>query len=90
VLPIKGLEQDLSWQVHANCIGCDPDAFFPQRGASAVEARRVCAGCEVREECLEYALTTPIKFGIWGGRSERERKKMREARNRIARTVGAA
>ena len=45
-----------SWQAFANCLGVDPDLFFPERGASTKEAKQVCQGCVVREDCLEYAL----------------------------------
>ena len=68
------------WQEEANCLGVDPDLFFPERGASTREAKEVCRGCVVREACLEYALTNGEKFGIWGGMSERERRRLRRAR----------
>jgi WhiB family redox-sensing transcriptional regulator len=54
--------------------------FFPERGVSAEPAKAVCAGCLVREECLEYALALGEKFGIWGGTSERERRALRRGR----------
>src|ERR687895_94786 len=63
---------DRGWQEQANCLGVDPDLFFPERGASTREAKSVCRSCEVRLECLEYALANAEKFGIWGGLSERE------------------
>src|SRR3954465_4274183 len=69
-----------SWQDEANCLGVDPDLFFPERGASTREAKEVCRGCVVRMECLEYALVNGEKFGIWGGMSERERRRIRRAR----------
>jgi WhiB family redox-sensing transcriptional regulator len=72
--------EDRSWQDQANCLGVDPDLFFPERGASTREAKEVCRGCVVREDCLEYALTNGEKFGIWGGMSERERRRLRRAR----------
>ena len=68
------------WQERANCLGVDPDLFFPERGASTREAKGVCRGCEVRLECLEYALAQGEKFGIWGGLSERERRRVRRQR----------
>jgi WhiB family redox-sensing transcriptional regulator len=71
---------DRRWQERANCLGVDPDLFFPERGASTREAKSVCAGCEVRLECLEYALDNGEKFGIWGGLSERERRRLRRQR----------
>lgn len=69
-----------SWQLYANCLGVDPDLFFPERGASTKEAKQVCQGCVVREDCLEYALANGEKFGIWGGLSERERRRIRRQR----------
>ena len=72
--------QDPDWQSKANCLGVDPDLFFPERGASTKEAKGVCRGCVVREDCLEYALANGEKFGIWGGLSERERRRIRRAR----------
>ena len=69
-----------SWQMFANCLGVDPDLFFPERGASTKEAKEVCRGCVVREDCLEYALANGEKFGIWGEMSERERRRLRRAR----------
>src|SRR5437868_4091096 len=79
-----------SWQDQANCLGVDPDLFFPERGASTREAKEVCRGCVVREECLEYALSNGEKFGIWGGMSERERRRVRRARALARRAGGAA
>ena len=78
-----------TWQRQANCMGVDPDLFFPERGASTREAKEVCRGCVVREDCLEYALTNSEKFGIWGGLSERERRRIRRARNLAGRSGGA-
>ena len=76
---LSGLE-DQGWQARSNCMGVDPDLFFPERGASTREAKEVCRGCVVREECLEYALDNGEKFGIWGGLSERERRRLRRVR----------
>ncbi|MGH3866041.1 MAG: WhiB family transcriptional regulator [Pseudonocardiaceae bacterium] len=71
-----GPEQQ-GWQERALCAQTDPEAFFPEKGGSTREAKRICAGCEVRAECLEYALTFDERFGIWGGLSERERRKLK-------------
>ena len=76
---LSGLE-NRGWQSRANCMGVDPDLFFPERGASTSEAKEVCRGCVVRDDCLEYALDNGEKFGIWGGMSERERRRLRRAR----------
>lgn len=73
-------DEDKSWQMLSNCLGVDPDLFFPERGASTKDAKAVCQGCIVREDCLEYALTNREKFGIWGGLSERERRRIRRER----------
>lgn len=78
------------WQHDANCLGVDPDLFFPERGASTREAKEVCRGCVVREECLEFALRNGEKFGIWGGLSERERRRIRRLRAQAARSVVGA
>lgn len=72
--------QDLSWQERANCQGVDPELFFPERGASTKEAKAICAGCEVKAECLDFALRMGEKFGIWGEKSERERRRIRRTR----------
>lgn len=72
--------EEAGWQSEANCLGVDPDLFFPERGASTKEAKAVCRGCVVREDCLEYALANGEKFGIWGGLSERERRRIRRQR----------
>jgi WhiB family transcriptional regulator, redox-sensing transcriptional regulator len=82
--------QDRRWQERANCLGVDPDLFFPERGASTKEAKGVCGGCEVRLECLEYALRHGEKFGIWGGMSERERRRLRRQRALARRGLASA
>jgi len=65
------------WQDRALCAQTDPEAFFPEKGGSTREAKRICQGCEVRAECLEYALHKDERFGIWGGLSERERRRIK-------------
>ncbi len=82
-------DEDRSWQSRANCMGVDPDLFFPERGASTKEAKEVCRGCVVRTDCLEFALRNSEKFGIWGGMSERERRKVRRERAKAAREASA-
>ena len=68
---------DMGWQDQALCAQTDPEAFFPEKGGSTREAKRVCLSCEVQAECLEYALENDERFGIWGGLSERERRKVK-------------
>ncbi|NRI65902.1 WhiB family transcriptional regulator [Rhodococcus sp. ACPA4] len=65
------------WQERALCAQTDPEAFFPEKGGSTREAKRICLGCEVRDECLDYALANDERFGIWGGLSERERRRLK-------------
>jgi WhiB family transcriptional regulator, redox-sensing transcriptional regulator len=67
----------LPWQEEALCAQTDPEAFFPEKGGSTREAKRVCGRCDVRGECLEYALANDERFGIWGGLSERERRRLK-------------
>jgi WhiB family redox-sensing transcriptional regulator len=68
----------LGWQADALCAQTDPEAFFPEKGGSTRDAKRICAGCEVKAQCLEYALQNDERFGIWGGLSERERRKLKK------------
>jgi len=73
-----GLEAEgQSWQERALCAETDPEAFFPEKGGSTREAKKICTGCEVKAECLEFALSNDERFGIWGGLSERERRRLR-------------
>lgn len=73
-----------AWMDRSACLGTDPDLFFPTRGDDQTAAKRVCAGCQVRVECLEYALATNERNGIWGGLSERERRRMRRQLKAVA------
>jgi WhiB family redox-sensing transcriptional regulator len=67
----------MDWQESALCAQTDPEAFFPECGGSVREAKRVCMACEVRAECLDYALAHDERFGVWGGTSERQRRKLK-------------
>ncbi len=75
--PWTVLGTDEDWRQDALCAETDPEAFFPEKGGSTREAKRVCSGCSVRAECLESALANDERFGIWGGLSERERRRLR-------------
>lgn len=66
------------WMAKANCAGMDPEVWFPGRGRPTGDLKAICAACEVRGECREYGLDE--KFGMWGGLSERERRRARRAR----------
>jgi WhiB family redox-sensing transcriptional regulator len=71
------IDTPLPWMQQAKCLWAEPDTFFPEKGGSTKEAKRICALCEVRTECLEFALANDERFGIWGGLSERERRKLK-------------
>ena len=81
---------DRAWLNRANCTGVDPELFFPERGSSTREAKEVCRGCVVQQDCLEFAIANGEKFGIWGGMSERERRRVRRSRILRERGVEAA
>ncbi|MEO5920573.1 MAG: WhiB family transcriptional regulator [Pseudolysinimonas sp.] len=71
----------LAWQTDALCAQTDPEAFFPEKGGSTRDAKKICTTCEVKAQCLDYALANDERFGIWGGLSERERRRLRRARS---------
>jgi WhiB family redox-sensing transcriptional regulator len=65
------------WREDAICSQTDPDAFYPDKGGSSKDAKTICALCPVQSECLDYALSRDERFGVWGGKSERERRKLK-------------
>ena len=71
-------DDDVSWQHKALCSQTDPEAFFPEKGGSTRDAKQVCARCEVREQCLQWAIKHDERFGIWGGLNERERRRYKK------------
>ncbi len=71
------IDDETDWHERALCAQTDPEAFFPEKGGSTREAKKICTGCEVRSECLSYALANDERFGIWGGLSERERRRLK-------------
>jgi WhiB family redox-sensing transcriptional regulator len=75
-LALVGVVQPPEWMIGAVCAEVDPEIFFPEKGGSTRDAKRVCMGCDVRVECLEYALERQERFGIFGGKSERERRRI--------------
>lgn len=75
------VEDDEAWMVRALCRGADASLFFPEGAGPELEAaKRICADCVVRSECLEYALAHHIDHGVWGQTSERERARLRKRR----------
>jgi len=67
------------WMAGALCAQVDAETFFPEQGESNRIAKRTCLRCDVRAECLDYAIKHKITWGIWGGKSERERRSLRRA-----------
>lgn len=72
-LPGMGVPEVLEWQEEALCAQTDPELFFPQKGGSTTEAKKVCRRCPVVSDCLEWAIDAGEEHGVWGGMSERER-----------------
>lgn len=68
------------WMDLARCRSLTPSEFFPSDGVGVEVAKRVCAECAVKSECLDYALTHRIDHGVWGGCSERERRRILRSR----------
>lgn len=67
---------DNEWMADGKCADRPPGLFFPSDGVGVEVAKRICAGCEVRAICLDYALRNRIDHGVWGGTSERERRRI--------------
>lgn len=79
------------WMQHGECRNYPAGAFFPSDGVGVDSARKICVDCKVRAECLEYALENRIDHGVWGGTSERERRRiLRSRREEIPLDVEAA
>lgn len=78
------MAMNLSWRQHGACKGVDPDVFYPVSDEEAEPAKAICATCPVREPCLEYALATRERDGVWGGATERERRRMIRQRRKSA------
>ena len=75
---------NLSWRNRAACQGVDPDVFFPVSDEDAARAKAICATCAVRQACLEYALAHRERDGVWGGATERERRRILRQRRKTA------
>lgn len=77
-------KKTLAWRQKAACRGVDPDIFYPVTEEDAEEAKAICAGCPARQTCLEWAITSRERDGVWGGATERERRRMLRQRRRSA------
>lgn len=76
------------WRARASCSEHDPELFFPDRGGFATAVKRICRACPVRVDCLQHALDSKERFGIWGGATPLERAAMRRAHYRPSRAPG--
>lgn len=75
---------ELAWRRHSACRGLDPEIFYPETDEEAEPAKQVCAQCSVQQTCLEYALAGREKEGVWGGATERERRRILRQRRRAS------
>lgn len=80
----RGEVMDIGWRSMGACRGLDPDIFFPDSDEQVREAKEICFGCDVRVSCLEHALASREKVGVWGGTTERERRRIIRQRRRTA------
>jgi WhiB family transcriptional regulator, redox-sensing transcriptional regulator len=79
---VHEVPDEYAWMLEGSCRGADTRAFFPCNGLGVEAAQRICRGCPVQNECLEYALQHRIEQGVWGGASERERRRILRGRRR--------
>jgi len=77
---------DTEWMAAGKCNDIPPSTFFPSDGVGVDAARKICEGCPVKSPCLEYALINRIDHGVWGGTSERERRRILRQRRQSARS----
>lgn len=93
MIPILTDPDDTSWMTYANCAGVDPALFFPEReygGPADVQAaKEVCRGCVVRAKCLDYAIANGERHGVWGGETEKTRRRIGKERRAAARQAAA-
>ncbi|MEA3076271.1 MAG: WhiB family transcriptional regulator, redox-sensing transcriptional regulator [Actinomycetota bacterium] len=73
-----------TWRQYAACKGVEPDIFYPASDEEAEVAKAVCGVCPVRQPCLEFALATRERDGVWGGATEKERRRILRQRRKSA------
>jgi WhiB family transcriptional regulator, redox-sensing transcriptional regulator len=81
---VEDTPDQIAWMAHALCRGTNPDRYFPSDGVGVEAVQRICVDCPVRVDCLEYALRHGIDQGVWGGASERQRRRIRRQRRALA------
>jgi WhiB family transcriptional regulator, redox-sensing transcriptional regulator len=82
------IPDEYAWMLRAHCRGADTREFFPSNGLGVEAAQDICRGCPVRDECREYALVNRIEQGVWGGASERERRRILRRRRKAGAVPG--
>ena len=80
------ISTDTRWMSEGNCAEKDPAIFFPSDGVGVEKDKRICNGCGFQNQCLEYALINRVEHGVWGGASERQRRRILKARRQLALT----
>jgi WhiB family redox-sensing transcriptional regulator len=78
--PVRLVSRSTEWMADGECRNHAPETFFPSDGVGVDRARKICATCKVQNHCLEYALAEEIEHGVWGGASERERRRIKKRR----------
>jgi WhiB family redox-sensing transcriptional regulator len=81
--PMSHISTDTSWMSRGNCADRDPSIFFPSDGVGVERAKKLCEGCPSQLPCLEYALANRVDHGVWGGASERQRRRILKARRQV-------
>jgi WhiB family redox-sensing transcriptional regulator len=88
--PGEEVLMNTEWMADGKCREYPAATFFPQDGVGVIKAQRICATCTVASACLEYALINHVDHGVWGGKSERERRRLQRARRRATLSVRSA
>lgn len=83
------METGTEWMDSGTCKEHPPSTFFPSDGVGVEVAKRICATCPVATKCLEYALDNHIDHGVWGGTSERQRRRMLKVRRAVPVLISA-
>lgn len=81
------MDMDTTWMAEGLCNNHPPAVFFPSDGVGVEIAKKICSGCPVRSQCLDYALELRVDHGVWGGESERQRRRMLKVRRHAAAPV---
>lgn len=83
--PVQLVPDAPAWHARRACNGVDPEIFYPESGGTTRPAKKLCADCPVRAQCLQFALDNNEIYGVWGGTSERERRPIRVEKRKAAR-----